>query len=94
MKLKLSDGENQGVFFAPSRVRCVKMLCAVLALLMSLSLTARAEGKSLNLISTAHKLDEVRKLSFEDRKLAEYAVYSCTCATKTYERTARSLENA
>ena len=61
---------------------------------MSLSLTARAEGKSLNLISTAHKLDEVRKLSFEDRKLAEYAVYSCTCATKTYERTARSLENA
>lgn len=61
---------------------------------MSLSLTARAEGKSLNLISTAHKLEEVRELSFEDRKLAECAVYSCACATKTYERTLRSLENA
>ena len=93
MKLKLLDGENQAEFYALNRAKCAKMLCAVLALLASLSLTAKAESRSLDLTEAVYRTNNV-ELSFEDRKLAEYAVYSCFCASKTYEKTNISIQNA
>jgi len=92
-KLKLLDGENQDNCFALSRAQCVKLLCAVLVLLLSLSLTAKASSQTFNSIKTIHQ-SSVEELSFEDRKLAEFAVYSCVCASRTIARTERSLINA
>ena len=92
--MKLSDGENQGVFFAPSRVRCVKMLCAMLALLLSLSLTKTASGSSQNSKNTVYSKITIDDLTDFDLTLAERAVYSCKCAVRNYEKTNRSLINA
>ncbi len=94
MKLKLSGGENRARDYAPSLARCVKMLCAMLAFLLSLSLTATAKGQGSSLVETVYKKQHTYKLSLEDEILAERAVYLCLCASRTYERAQRSIKNA
>ena len=92
--MKLSGGGNRAESYAPSLARCVKMLCAMLALVLSLSLTTTAKGQKLNLVSAVYKKTATYVLSAEDEMLAERAVYLCLCASKTYERTTRSIKNA
>jgi len=92
--LKLSGGENQAKDYAPSLARCVKVLCAMLVLMLSLSLTTPAKGQELSLVNAVYKKTSIYVISAEDEMLAERAVYLCLCATKTYERAARSIKNA
>lgn len=107
MKLKLSDGVNQEMNFARNHVKCVKMLCAVLAFLLSLSLTAKVTSAKtpFNTITTAHvsytvagespHRDIVGAVIYDkDEMLAEQAVYSCRCAITTDKKLFRALENA
>lgn len=94
MKLKLSDGENQGAYFAQNRARCVKMLCAMLALLLSLSLTKTASGSNPELRTAVYSKVTVKDLTDRDLILAERAVYACKCAVGNYEKVHRSLKNA
>ena len=92
--MKLLGGENRAENYAPSLARCVKMLCAMLALLLSLSLTATAKGQELNLAYAVYKKSATHVLSLEDEILAERAVYLCKCASSTYEKAAVSIRNA
>jgi|TARA_R110000824_G_scaffold169788_3_gene346966 hypothetical protein len=94
MKLKLLDGENQEMYFAQNRARCVRMLCAMLAFLLSLSLTKTASGKDPVSRTAVYSQITVSGLSGADSILAERAVYSCKCASRTYEKAMRSLRNA
>ena len=92
--MKLLGGENRAENYAPSLARCVKMLCAMLALLLSLSLTATAKGQELDLANAVYKKTATHVLTVEDEILAERAVYLCKCASRTYEKTLESLRNA
>ena len=94
--MKLSDGENQEKYFVPSRARCVKGLCAVLVLLLSLLWTTT--GVSAETVFSAkkavHAVFSVDDLSYHDQMFAEHAVYSCLCATTTDKKYDRAMINA
>ena len=94
MRLKLLDGENQERFAALNLVRCVRVLCAVLVLLLSLSLTKKANAQSYSFKTAVYSKSSIEKMEEVDVLLAEEAVHVCKCAIRNPETIKRSLLNA
>jgi len=94
MRLKLLDGEKQETYAAPNLARCVKVLCAVLALLLSLSLTKKASAQGFRFEKAVYTQSSIDKLAESDVVLAERAVHTCRCAVRNEKSTKRSLLNA
>mgnify|MGYP001182686921 CR=1 FL=1 len=81
------------MYFVQNRVRCVKLLCAALAFLLSLSLMTVEAGAHTNFRKTIYSIT-VDDLDSDDLRLSIEAVYSCACAVRNYETTSRALINA